>query len=188
MHISEDWLRSKLEQLGDVDEPCCIGPLFIEDKAQKLIQEQSKPKWQIEAEKNGWVPHPLSAEEELSIALSDKIVEEIDKELTQEEFDKLHPSAWPDGPGGRYDPFSRFEDFYFLNPGKGSLVETLPGGVNLGEISDLEYFKRNVLRGLRVPEQHLRRVFKVDVGDMPKEQVDIFLECIKKNVEERKLT
>jgi hypothetical protein len=71
MYITEDWLRHKLQNLGDVDEPCCIGPLFIEEKAQKLIQEQSKPKWQIEAEKNGWVPHLLSAEDELNIALSD---------------------------------------------------------------------------------------------------------------------
>lgn len=35
--------------------------------------------------------------------------------------------------------------------GRGSRVETLPGGQGLGELADLEYFQDKVFRGLRVP-------------------------------------
>lgn len=39
--------------------------------------------------------------------------------------------------------------------GRGSKVETLPGGENVGEISDLMYFTRKIARGLRVPTSYI---------------------------------
>ncbi len=39
--------------------------------------------------------------------------------------------------------------------GRGSKVDTLPGGENLGEIDDLKYFNNKLLRGLRVPPSYL---------------------------------
>lgn len=39
--------------------------------------------------------------------------------------------------------------------GRGSRVETLPGGENLGQIDDLKYFNNKLLRGLRVPSSYL---------------------------------
>lgn len=52
-----------------------------------------------------------------------------------------------------YNPASMSEDFYFAqrSDGKGSRVDTLPGGQGLGELADLEYFQNKVFRGLRVP-------------------------------------
>lgn len=52
-----------------------------------------------------------------------------------------------------YNPQSMSEDFFFAQrpDGRGSRVETLPGGQNLGELTDLEYFQDKVWRGLRVP-------------------------------------
>lgn len=52
-----------------------------------------------------------------------------------------------------YNPQSMSEDFFFAQraDGKGSRVETLPGGQGLGELADLEYFQDKVWRGLRVP-------------------------------------
>ena len=52
-----------------------------------------------------------------------------------------------------YNPQSMTEDFFFASrpDGRGSKVETLPGGQGLGELSDLDYFADKVLRGLRVP-------------------------------------
>jgi hypothetical protein len=56
-----------------------------------------------------------------------------------------------------YNPQSMQEDFYFISrpDGKGSRVETLPGGQNLGELADLEYFRSKVLEGLRIPPSYL---------------------------------
>jgi hypothetical protein len=56
-----------------------------------------------------------------------------------------------------YNPQSMSEDFFFASrpDGKGSRVETLPGGAGLGELSDLEYFQRKVWRGLRVPASYM---------------------------------
>jgi len=39
--------------------------------------------------------------------------------------------------------------------GRGSKVDTLPGGENLGQIDDLRYFNNKLARGLRVPSSYL---------------------------------
>jgi hypothetical protein len=56
-----------------------------------------------------------------------------------------------------YSPLSINEDFYFptTSEGRGSKVETLPGGDNLGSIDDLRYFSNKLARGLRVPSSYL---------------------------------
>ena len=49
------------------------------------------------------------------------------------------------------------EDYFFpvTADGRGSSVEVLPGGQNLGEIDDLKYFNNRLARGLRVPSSYL---------------------------------
>ena len=56
-----------------------------------------------------------------------------------------------------YNPMSMLEDYFFAQTadGRGSKVDTLPGGENLGEIDDLKYFNNKLLRGLRVPSSYL---------------------------------
>jgi hypothetical protein len=56
-----------------------------------------------------------------------------------------------------YNPLSINEDYFFpqTSEGRGSSVETLPGGSNLGEIDDLKYFNNKMARGLRVPSSYL---------------------------------
>jgi hypothetical protein len=39
--------------------------------------------------------------------------------------------------------------------GRGSKVEVLPGGDNLGEISDLQFFTDKMMRGLRIPSSYM---------------------------------
>ena len=50
------------------------------------------------------------------------------------------------------------EDFFFAQrpDGRGSKVDTLPGGQGLGELADLEYFQWKVFRGLRIPLSFMR--------------------------------
>ena len=56
-----------------------------------------------------------------------------------------------------YNPLSTNEDFFFPQTaeGRGSKVETLPGGSNLGEITDLRYFTNKLFRALRIPASYL---------------------------------
>ena len=56
-----------------------------------------------------------------------------------------------------YNPLSIGEDFFFPvgADGRGSTVEPMPGGTNLGEIDDLKYFNNKMARGLRVPSSYL---------------------------------
>ena len=56
-----------------------------------------------------------------------------------------------------YNPLSMNEDYFFpvTADGRGSSVEMLPGGQNLGEIDDLRYFNNRLARGLRVPSSYL---------------------------------
>lgn len=52
-----------------------------------------------------------------------------------------------------YDPHSTGEDIFIPtnSTGKGSRVETLPAGQNLGETGDLEWFYKKMAAGLRIP-------------------------------------
>lgn len=56
-----------------------------------------------------------------------------------------------------YNPMSLLEDFYFAvgENGRGSRVEILPGGDNLGTIDDLRYWDNKLKRGLNVPASYI---------------------------------
>ena len=49
------------------------------------------------------------------------------------------------------------EDYFFAQTaeGRGSKVDVLQGGNNLGEIDDLKYFNNKLMRGLRIPSSYL---------------------------------
>lgn len=54
--------------------------------------------------------------------------------------------------------FMSFFDDYWLarrEGGRGTEVDTLPAGSNLGELTDLDYFKRNLYKSLNVPETRI---------------------------------
>jgi hypothetical protein len=77
---------------------------------------------------------------------------------------EIHQRRIPSQTGGgsnildtTYNPLSINEDYFFPQTaeGRGSKVETLPGGTNLGEIDDLKYFTNKLFRGLRIPSSYL---------------------------------
>lgn len=77
--------------------------------------------------------------------------------------DEIHQRRIPSVHGGQsvldatYNPLSINEDYFFpvTADGRGSSVDVLPGGQNLGEIDDLKYFNNRLARGLRVPSSYL---------------------------------
>ena len=52
---------------------------------------------------------------------------------------------------------SMMEDFWLprREGGRGTEITTLPGGQNLGELSDIEYFQKKLYRALGVPESRI---------------------------------
>jgi hypothetical protein len=77
---------------------------------------------------------------------------------------EIHQRRYPSRTGGganigdaTYNPMSMMEDFFFAQSaeGRGSRVETLPAGENLGQIDDLRYWDNKLKRGLRVPSSYL---------------------------------
>jgi hypothetical protein len=76
---------------------------------------------------------------------------------------EIHQRRIPSVNGGQsimdatYNPLSINEDYFFpvTADGRGSTVDVLPGGQNLGEIDDLRYFNNRLARGLRVPSSYL---------------------------------
>ena len=56
-----------------------------------------------------------------------------------------------------YNPLSTNEDYFFPQTaeGRGSSVDVLQGGQNLGEITDLHFFTNKLFRGLRIPASYL---------------------------------
>jgi len=85
-----------------------------------------------------------------------QFVERVKNEIHQRRI----PSQTGDGQtmmDGTYNPLSINEDYFFPQTadGRGSSVDTLPGGDNLGEINDLQYFNNKLVRGLRIPSSYL---------------------------------
>ena len=83
-------------------------------------------------------------------------VERVKNEIQQRRI----PSATGGGQSmidASYNPLSVNEDYFFPQTaeGRGSKVETLPGGTNLGEITDLRYFTNKLFRALRIPSSYL---------------------------------
>ena len=77
---------------------------------------------------------------------------------------EIHQRRIPNKTGGgttimdaSYNPLSIMEDYFFAqtSEGRGSKVEVLPGGENLGQIDDLRYFTNKILRALRIPSSYL---------------------------------
>ena len=76
---------------------------------------------------------------------------------------EIHQRRIPSAQGGNsimdatYNPMSMNEDYFFPvgADGRGSSVDTLPGGQNLSEIDDLRWFNNKLARGLRVPSSYL---------------------------------
>lgn len=77
---------------------------------------------------------------------------------------EIHQRRIPNRTGGgtsildaAYNPLSIIEDYFFAQTadGRGSKVDTLPGGENLGQIDDLKFFNNKLIRGLRVPSAYL---------------------------------
>ena len=77
---------------------------------------------------------------------------------------EIHQRRIPSATGGgqsvvdaSYNPLSINEDYFFPQTaeGRGSKVDTLPGGTNLGEIDDLRYFTNKLFRALRIPSSYL---------------------------------
>lgn len=77
---------------------------------------------------------------------------------------EIHQRRIPSSTGGgqnvidsSYNPLSASEDYFFPQTaeGRGSKVETLAGGTNLGEITDLRYFTNKLFRALRIPSSYL---------------------------------
>ena len=82
-------------------------------------------------------------------------VERVKNEIHQRRIPSLYGGA--SVVDATYNPLSMNEDYFFpvTAEGRGSSVEVLPGGQNLGEIDDLKYFNNRLARGLRVPSSYL---------------------------------
>lgn len=75
----------------------------------------------------------------------------IDSERTYHGFHNFAISA------GIYVKNSSNSDYFFpvRDGSRGSRVETLPGGASTGEVDDLEYFRRRMWRGLKIPYSYI---------------------------------
>jgi hypothetical protein len=77
---------------------------------------------------------------------------------------EIHQRRIPTQTGGgatvmdaTYNPMSTLEDYFFpvTADGRGSSVDVMEGGSNLGEIDDLKFFTNKLNRGLGIPSSYL---------------------------------
>jgi len=84
-------------------------------------------------------------------------LENIKTEMRQKRVPGATTNGTKDVVDGQYDPQSMMEDFYFpvTASGRGSRVETLPGGTEDFGINLLKHFQDKMFRGLRIPTSYM---------------------------------
>ncbi|QDJ96464.1 portal vertex protein [Xanthomonas phage Xoo-sp13] len=93
-----------------------------------------------------------------------------------------------------YNPASMNEDFFFSenHEGKGSRVDVLPGGQNLGELQDLDYFFNKMWMGLRIPQSYINgssdggAIFndgRVGIAYLQEIKFSLYIERLQANIE-----
>lgn len=85
-------------------------------------------------------------------------LEQVKLEMRQRKIPALNNSGPDSTVDTVYDPQDMMEDFFLATgaEGKGSKIEILPGGQNLGSLEDLNYFADKLSQGLRVPTSWMR--------------------------------
>lgn len=88
--------------------------------------------------------------------LAMSFVERVKNEVNQRRIPSVQGGGQSVVDSG-YNPLSINEDYFFPQTaeGRGSKVDVLPGGTNLGEISDLLFFTQKLMRALRIPSSYL---------------------------------
>lgn len=88
------------------------------------------------------------------------------KRLMQQYWSKRSFSGNDGQVSNSYDPQSMLDAFWFPKRGnsEGTTVDVLPGGANLGELSDLEYFLHKLYKTLKVPTARLNAETTVSAG------------------------
>lgn len=68
---------------------------------------------------------------------------------------------------GNAHQVSMMEDYWLprREGGKGTEISTLPAGENLGQIEDLRYFQKNLLKALNVPQSRLENEATISIGN-----------------------
>jgi len=84
-------------------------------------------------------------------------VERIKNEIHQRRMPSANNTGGQSMMDSTYNPLSQNEDYFFpvTAEGRGSKVDVLQGGQNLGEITDLRFFTNKLFRGLRIPSSYL---------------------------------
>ena len=84
-------------------------------------------------------------------------LEQVKNEIRQKRVPSVSSNGQKDVVDGQYDPSSIQEDMFFpvTATGRGSRVETLPGGTEDFGSNLLKYFRDKLFRGMRVPTSYL---------------------------------
>lgn len=86
-----------------------------------------------------------------------RYLESIKNEIRQKRVPGQNSNGTKDVVDGQYDPTSLQEDYFFpvTAAGKGSRVETLPGGTEDFGTQLLRQFQEKIFRGLRIPTSYM---------------------------------
>lgn len=102
---------------------------------------------------------------DMSMKKAQQHLEDTAKQLRQKRVPVIDRGDGQSVMDTTYDPMSITEDFFFAKgaDGRGTTVETLPGGDSTGNIEDLKFFSSRLARSLRVPFSYLS--FPMDDGE-----------------------
>lgn len=160
----------KVEKIDSAAKQRAIQHISVEDMViikrgttpfGESILERAYPLWRkLDLLENAIVIYRVTRSSEKMVFYVDvgrtppkKHPEIINKYRLQMKQRKVISSNAQQGIDTEFDPHSMSENFFLpvTSQGRSSKIETLPGGSNVGELSDLTYFARKLAAAMRVP-------------------------------------
>lgn len=118
-------------------------------------------------------------------------LEQVKNEFRQKRVPS--PSGGQDKIESIYNPQSMNEDFFVpQRSGQGTTIETLPAGMNLGQLEDLDFFLKKLWRGLGIPQSYMDNGAeggqfsdgKVGIAYMQEILFTLYIERLQKQIEQ----
>lgn len=162
LHYNEKYINSEKTSIHHKDldlgnnNPSNIQFMNIKDHMQ-MIQEQNMG-YEIRNSPTQTDPEFIMPSNKVYVSSIEKMVEPIDVGTItvdgQERWHNFHTFAIE---SGIFVKNSILEDYFFPQSadGRGSSVETLPGGDNLGQIDDMIWFNDRLVHGMKIPPVYL---------------------------------
>ena len=136
---------------GEYVKPNVVKPIL--ESARKIVNQLNLIESAIIIYRLVRAPERLSFNVGTGKMSASKAQQEVKKLMTKYNQKKVYDPTTGQSSNG-YDPHQMLDNYWFIKPegSEGTTVETIGGGMDMGEIPELEYFQKKLFLTLNIPQ------------------------------------